>query len=336
MTKESLYLVDMGSTRCRVWLAENGQVLAYASADFGVRDVAGGTSVANLRQQLERLIADVGRSALDAGLATVPGFAIGAGMITSAQGLLEIPHVTAPASISDLANHMQACQIGDALTLFLVPGVKTISRKPGIDAALRSDVMRGEEALCFGLLATGLARAPGAVLNLGSHWKWIFLDSEARIAASRTSLTGEIIHAAQSQTLLASGLPQARPAALDPVWLTLGSREFRRSGLTRALFGIRLLEEAEQGTPAQRLAFLYGIFLESDLNAFRNNSATHELRDVSIVGPPALAAAWQSRLVESQLHVSVVSEEQRDAAFLRGLTAIFDAARQRGKLPSIP
>jgi 2-dehydro-3-deoxygalactonokinase len=335
-TNEPLYLVDMGSTRCRVWLTEKGRDWARASADFGVRDVARGVPVSVLRQQLDRLIAEAGEIGLQAGISTLPRFGIGAGMISSAQGLMEIPHVPAPAAVADLAGHMQAYRSGEpsGLTLFLVPGVKTLSQDSDVDSVLLSDMMRGEESLCIGLLATEQIRGPGAVLNLGSHWKWIFLDSEGRIAGSRTSLTGEIIHAVQSQTLLASGLPQMRPTSLDPEWLALGSREYRRSGLSRALFCVRLLEQTEKGTDSQRLAFLYGVFLEADLEAFRNSHYSREMKDVSLIGPPSLTAAWQRGLSGSHLRISVVSEEQRDNAYLQGLTRIFDVAREQGLLPS--
>jgi 2-dehydro-3-deoxygalactonokinase len=220
-TTEPLYLVDMGSTRCRVWLTMNGQSYARVEGDFGVRDVARGLLVSALRQQLDHLIAEVGRLAQKAGLSTLPRCGIGAGMITSAQGLLEIPHINAPAAVIDLARSMRPLRIGSSsdVTLFLVPGVKTVADILNVDSVLLSDVMRGEEPLCIGLLAAGHAKPGGAILNLGSHWKWIFVDPEGRIAGSRTSLTGEMIHAVQAQTLLASGLPQMRPTSLDPEWL---------------------------------------------------------------------------------------------------------------------
>jgi 2-dehydro-3-deoxygalactonokinase len=320
-----------------VWLVENGQHWAQSSADFGIRDVAGGLPVSDLRQQLDRLIAEVGQIGLQAGISSLPRFGIGAGMITSAQGLLEIPHVRAPAAVIDLARRMQACRIGESsdVTLFLVPGVKTAARGADVESALLSDMMRGEESLCIGLMAMEQVRAPGVVLNLGSHWKWIFLDSEGSVAGSRTGLTGEMIHAVQSRTLLASGLPQMRPVSLDPEWVALGRREYRRSGMTRAMFCVRLLEQAGKGDGSQRLAFLYGVFLDADLEAFRSSRGYQELQDVGIVGPPSLTSVWQRALSETGLRVIVVSEDERDRAFLKGLTTIFEVAKEEGLLPSI-
>jgi 2-keto-3-deoxy-galactonokinase len=100
------------------------------------------------------------------------------------------------------------------------------------------------------------------------------------------------------------------------------------------LFCVRLLEQTEKGTDSQRLAFLYGVFLEADLEAFRNSHYSREMKDVSLIGPPSLTAAWQRGLSGSHLRISVVSEEQRDNAYLQGLTRIFDVAREQGLLPS--
>jgi 2-dehydro-3-deoxygalactonokinase len=326
MTPEaSLYLIDMGSTRSRVWLMREGQCLGRAESEFGVRDVARGEPSGHVQQQLIVLMTEAAKRA---GVGTLPGFGVAAGMITSAHGLMEVPRVPAPAGLTDLALNMQSCPCGD-VRLFLVPGVKTAPRSSSIDGVLASDVMRGEEALSIGLLAHDGMRGPGCILHLGSHWKWISIDAEGRIAGSRTSLTGEMIHAVQSQTLLASGLPQTRPESLDAEWLALGGAEHSRSGLSRALFCVRLLELERKGTAAQRLAFLYGAFLESEMQS-RWAADPAQMGEVRIVGPAPLAEAWRDRLLRANIRVSVVSEAQREEAYLHGLITIFEAAQRLG------
>ena len=110
--------------------------------------------------------------------------------------------------------------------------------------------------LLVGLHALGLIEPQSTLLNLGSHWKVIEFDARARIASSVTSMTGELIHTAQTQTILAGSVPQTRPDALDQTWLEAGMREQRRSGLARALFCVRLLEQGSDGSAEQRLSFL--------------------------------------------------------------------------------
>lgn len=327
------WLVDMGTTRCRVWLLDGGITRARGEGDFGVRDVGRGGAPSILREKLCALIAKIGEAyfrSLDHPDDRRPDLAIGAGMITSAQGLLNIPHVPAPAGARELALHMQEYRLSETplLRLFLVPGVKTIAHGSGLNAALLSDIMRGEEVLCIGLLSTVQIRPGAVILNLGSHWKWIFTDSAGRIAKSQTSITGELIHVTQSQTLLAASLPQGRPSSLDRDWLSLGSEEYRRSGLTRALFCVRLLEQARQCTADERLSFLYGVFLEADLEALRKSALQDGKEEVHIVGTHALASAWCSRLAELNIDAHIVEDCQREQAYIAGLSKLLTLAEQ--------
>jgi len=330
---EPLYCIDMGTTNCRVFVTEGRQIWTRVEAAFGVRDVE---SPGHLRERLEALIAEAARKARSSGMAAMPAYAVGAGMLTSREGLLEIPHLSAPVGEADLARHMQSVSptLAGDIELLLAPGVQTGSLSAGLETALRSDVMRGEETLVAGLLATGGIEANGALLNLGSHWKWIWVDDQQRIARSRTALTGELIHVTQSHTLLASGLPVNRPSALHENWLERGGREARQSGLSRALFCVRLLEQARQGTPEERLSFLYGAFLEMELIILDQDESLRRVESICITGPPALAAAWKRRLEDRQRKVHVIQETDRDQAYLEGLGRLFSLARQQGLLSS--
>jgi 2-dehydro-3-deoxygalactonokinase len=335
-SSKTLYCVDMGTTNCRVFLTEGSRVWARVEAGFGVRDSGRGKPANYLHERLEALIAEASQMARAAGLTTVPTYAVGAGMLTSRQGLLEIPHLAAPVGEEDLARHMQcyAPRLLGQIQLILVPGVRTGSLSADIATTLRSDVMRGEETLVAGLLATGRIAANGALLNLGSHWKWIWVDENRRIARSRTALTGELIHVTQSNTLLASALPKDKPALLHEEWLERGGREAHESGLSRALFCVRLLEQAGQGTAEERLSFLYGAFLEMELLTLRQNESLREVESICLTGPPALAGAWKQRLEQMDKKVQIIQEADRDQAYLEGLSRLFSLAKQQGLLPA--
>src|SRR5262249_23441578 len=144
------------------------------------------------------------------------------------------------------------------LPVLLVPGARSGPRGCDQETVGTTDVMRGEETLVIGLSALSLLKPRSTLLNLGSHWKAIQFDQFSRIASSVTTMTGELIHAAQTQTILASSVPQSRPDVIDRTWLEAGMREQRRSGLARALFCVRLLEQGSDGSAAQRLSFLIG------------------------------------------------------------------------------
>lgn len=327
---EPLFCIDMGTTNCRVFVSDGGSIRARVEAAFGIRDVARGRSPVELLQQLESLLAEAASRARSSGMQATPRYALGAGMLTSAQGLMEIAHIPAPARDVDLARQMKRypAPLAGKIDLYLVPGIRTGSNSGEIAETLLSDLMRGEETLVTGLLAAGRMDGNAALLNLGSHWKWVWVDGERRIAGSRTALTGELIHVSQCQTLLASALPGGKPAILHDEWLEVGRRETRRSGLTRALFCVRLLEQAGQRTPEERLSFFYGAFLELELMAFAQVAPSFSLRSIYITGPPALAEAWRKSLDRHTVHV--IREEDRDQSYVEGLGHIFALSRAEG------
>ncbi len=319
-----MFCVDMGTTRTRVWLVEDGRIWSFSAADFGLRDVAQGMTPEGMEMKLRGLLEIVAADAAREGLKHFPACIAAAGMITSPKGLRHLPHISAPAGLEDLRNSVERApfHLDQMLPIYFVAGVATGTVKGGVDSVLSSDLMRGEETLCMGLLARGHITAGSAVLNLGSHWKWIFIDANARISRSRTSLTGEMIHAVQTQTLLATALPGQRPDALNTEWLDLGCAEAARSGLSRALFCVRLLEQSGTTTPEQRIAFLYGAFLEAEIHALLGAGLLSGLNSVCIIGATAVATVWQRRLAAENVTSFFLPEQQRDLSYLAGLQQI--------------
>jgi 2-dehydro-3-deoxygalactonokinase len=317
MTDSCAIFVDAGTTNTRVWLVRGEKIITQAGAMVGVRDTAREGSPARLRTALRDLIAEVTASP-DCN----PAFVAAAGMITSSLGLAEVPHVAAPAGIDELAANIRRYDFPDlaALPILLVPGVRTGAQAVDLNNVESSDLMRGEETMCLGLVAAGMAPSPCTVLNLGSHWKVIRVDAEGRIAGSLTSLTGEMIHTTQTQTILASAVPHTRPESLDPEWVEAGVREQRRSGLPRSLFCVRLLEQGKKSAPEQRLAFLVGAFVASDLDALISREAI--IDPVVITGGGAIAEVWQDELKKFSVKAAIISGAELERALLKGLQCI--------------
>jgi 2-dehydro-3-deoxygalactonokinase len=238
---DTVLCMDMGTTNTRVWLVVGNTIVARKSASVGVRESAraGNTSVVHgALKELFSALQTEGQS-----LGRKPTLILGAGMVTSSLGLLEIDHVLAPAGEEELARSMRQLsnpQITD-LPIWLVPGVRTGPAKPEIADLSDVDVIRGEETLCVGLQRLGILGPHSTLLNLGSHWKAITLDEHGRIASSFTTLSGELIHAVQKHTVLSSALPQDRFTELDFHWLEQGRAQQEMSGLSRALFCVRIL-----------------------------------------------------------------------------------------------
>lgn len=323
-----LICVDAGTTNTRVWLTAGDHVIARARAAVGVRDTARDGSSARLRDALRELIHQVLRIRQDHDAA--PECVIAAGMITSPLGLAEVPHVPTPAGLTELASatlRFSFPEITD-LPIMLVPGARSGPQRCDPDTAGTTDVMRGEETLLIGLHALGLLAPRSTLLNLGSHWKVIEFDQYARIASSVTSMTGELIHTAQTQTILAGSVPQARPNVIDQTWLEAGMREQRRSGLARALFCVRLLEQRSDGSAEQRLSFLVGAFLASDMDALLSRGVFDSDRAVVIAGGDVIADAWRRALAQSSVQATTLNDSEIEHATLTGLRLVFSVLNQ--------
>lgn len=313
--------IDAGTTNTRVWLAKKDEVLARATAAAGVRDTARDGSPARLHAALRDLIARVYAKA-DAGEPDcAPSCVVAAGMITSSLGLVDVPHLSAPAGLAEISAAVRAYRFPEItdLPILLIPGVRSGSNQCGIEAINEADVIRGEETLCMGLLARGMMKPGSTLLSLGSHWKVIRLDDSGRITSSVTSLSGEMIHVVQTQTILASSLPSERPASLDKHWLEAGMREQRRSGLARALFCVRLLEQRAEGGPEQRFAYVVGAFLGADLDALLARRVLAGDLEVTIAGAGVVSEAWRYALEQRSIHAAVLSEPDVETALLTGL-----------------
>lgn len=308
----------MGTTRTRMWITEGNRVHAHHAADFGARDVAAHRD----RQWLIARLCGLMEDALQLAGPNVhpPRYAVAAGMITSAQGVHEVPHVKSPTGADDLAAGMCALKLTlrEEITLLLVPGVQTVGRQAAVEDISTGDLMRGEETLCIGLLQSGAWLCSMPLLNLGSHWKWIWGDCDGRIAGSRTTMTGEMIHAVQSSTLLAASVHQERPDAFDVEWVQRGVNTARAEGLGRALFCVRLLDHQGQGTPEKRLSYLYGAFLAQEIQ-FAKQLCRDTGDRVLISGSSALASLWRDCLLSESICAEVIDDGARDAAYLKGL-----------------
>ncbi len=322
----SILCLDMGTTRTRVWFVHEGNIVARAAEDFGVRNLVTGKA-ARTKQSLRNLLHAVEQEAWKHNAVHRPECIVAAGMIGALQGLHEVPHIAAPAGARQLADAIVRVELVEItqLPLYIVPGVRQQAADSTDEGICTGDVMRGEESLIVGLVASGRMRARECLLNLGSHWKWIVLDGECQIASSRTSLTGEMIHAVQTHTLLASGLSPERPEVFDMHWLHEGMRQSQREGLFRALLCVRLLELSGRTNSEQRISFLYGAFIQQEISVMRTSAFFSEMphAKVLIAGSPALSMCWQEQLRELGWDAEAMTAEEVERAYLQGLFHLF-------------
>lgn len=307
--------IDAGTTNSRAWLVEAGVVRSSDAVPVGVRDTARDGHSGRLLTGLRDLVASVRSQS-----AAKPTLIAAAGMLTSSLGLREVAHQVAPAGAVELAAgsvELRLPELSD-LPLVLFPGVRSGAWFSDEDVE-STDLMRGEETLCLGL-ASQRPGQPLTVLNLGSHWKAIHVDSQGRITGSWTTLSGEMLHAVMTQTILASAVPEGRPEVLDEEWRSRGGEMFSRYGLSRTLFAVRLWEvqSAARVTAEQRLAFLVGAMVAEGLDGFRRAGyLTGGV--IQLVGSGGIAVAWRTVLEQSRLVVECIDGVGTGQAFVAGI-----------------
>jgi 2-dehydro-3-deoxygalactonokinase len=317
-------IVDGGTTTTRVWAVEGTTILAEARTMVGARDTARDGSPLALESALRGLLHDV-----SAQLATRlpdwnPECIVAAGMITSPLGIADVPHVQAPAGIDELASATRRLLRPDItpLPLLLVPGVRCGPEHPDVSDIPAVDVMRGEEAVCLGLVRTGVLQAPGNALSVGSHWKRVGIAADGRIDSCVTTISGELLHVLRTQTVLAASIAPALPDHLDAADMEAfhaGMEACERSGLPRAAFCTRLLERAPSSTPRFRLAFLLGVVVSATLGPWREELFGET---VALLGAASICEVWEEALAGIGCQGVVVGEKQAAQAFVAGLVAI--------------
>ena len=318
--------IDLGTTNMRVWLMRGSAILARLKRPVGISDTARDGSNIRIQQMLKESIVNLQNQTHDR--SCQPACVVAAGMIGSPEGLVELPHVSAPAGIRELAGGARWFEFPEIteLPILLVPGVRTGPVAVTPKTIAESDVMRGEETLCLGLSLLGLIAPESLVFSLGSHWKAIRLNAEGQIHSSITSLSGELIRAAQTQTVLASSVSSDWPEEFDYEWLAAGMAQQRRSGLARALFCVRLMALANEGTAADRFSFLVGAFIADDLDALIARGIVTTNTKVAISGNQATARACQKALAQSSVPAMVLTAEETEKGFLAALGSVLRQA----------
>ena len=266
-------VIDCGTTNLRVTLLDAQRRAAdVIKADGGVRHTAidghNGHLRAMLRESIAALLTRNGLTHADVTRC------VAYGMITSNMGLLEIPHVPAPADAAQLRAHMQERVFEDIapFPIAFIPGVRNFAEAVDQDNYAAMDMMRGEETESVGLHAL-LAPQGSALLVLpGSHNKFVSMDARGRILGCMTSISGELLDALTHHTILADAVGRGFASAqdYDPALAMAGARECARSGLGRAAFAGRILNTLG-GRPHEDIrSYLLGATLALDVQAMRS------------------------------------------------------------------
>ena len=263
-------VIDGGTTNLRVTLLDaEGTVLSAVRKEAGVSQTAVDGHNGRLKEALGDLIgglmAQFHLTAKDIGLCAAYG------MITSREGLWEVPHTIAPLDAAQLRGGIfRKCFPEIApFPIAFIPGVKNSAASVTLDTFAAMDMMRGEETEAIGLWEL-LRPLSGCIFALpGSHNKFVRMDAKGRILGCMTTLSGEFLSALTHHTILSGAVNHGFSTAenYDRAMALAGYREAEASGLGRAAFAGRILSTLGGLPPDKIASYLLGAVLCADVQA---------------------------------------------------------------------
>ena len=319
--------IDAGTTNTRafLWTADR-QMVASEKREVGVRDSAIDGGNARLRSAIRDCLAALLCKAMLSWNDVRQVLA--SGMITSNIGLYELPHLTAPVSLDDLARGMQSVMIEEVcpLPIAFIPGVKNSVSQINTDTFECMDIMRGEEVEVFALLELLGLDGEWLIALPGSHTKFVAVDGDRRITGCLTSITGELLDAVTKHTILSDAVNRrfVDDTVYSPEWTLRGCETAARVGLGRACFSARVLSQFAGESPEHLASYITGACLQSDVAALSNSLALKNagFRNALIAGSSALCRAMADVLRQSRLFKEVRIYKPAPNAPLSGLGAL--------------
>ena len=283
---EYIITIDAGTTNTRAVLFDRDRNLrGMKKREIGVRNTAidgnNGKLKEAVRECLSELLADEGIDYSSVRMI------LASGMITSNVGLVEVPHLVAPAGIDDFAKGITPVTLPDVcpLPIHFIPGVKNLGCPITLENYERMDIMRGEEVESIAMV-DGLPKGKPIMLVLpGSHTKFVALDDEGRITGCLTSITGELLSVITNNTIIADAVGHhfVEEGTYDRNLLLTGYENAKKTGLGRACFSCRILNQFAIPEKEKLANYILGAVLESDLKALKASDAVRATSDTLMI-----------------------------------------------------
>lgn len=327
--------VDGGTTNTRATLLSAPQnVLAVAKRAVGVRNTSIDGNNAALKSAVKECLLEL-LALANCNWDSI-GCIVASGMITSNLGIYEVPHLTAPANISQFSEGIQSVLLQEIapLPFHFVPGLKNLPTPLPSNQFSKMDIMRGEEVETIALFST-LPENTGCVLILpGSHTKFVFVNEKQEITGCLTTLSGEILSLLTQQSILSEtvGARFAESASLDLNFAKRGFWAAKEDGLARTAFSCRIGGLFTHSTKEQMASFLLGAILQQDIWAFTRHIEKENtgILPVYIAGKHVLREALHCLLLESNpsFIIHEIASREDLAAF-----GCLEVAKKKGLLP---
>ncbi len=241
--------IDWGTTSFRAYLfASDGELLDRIDRPAGILTVEDGNFGVVLQTACEEWMREH---------PAIP--VLMCGMIGSRHGWRDVPYVVGEAGAVELASASVIVQ-EEPNRIQIVPGLQATSFDGG------PDVMRGEETMLIGAVATG---APQTALFClpGTHSKWVAVQN-GNIGSFSTYLTGELFAMLKERSVLAGLIAEEsnRPAALHEKSFHQGlAMASDGTSLLHRLFSIRAQYLTESSPPYVVEDVLSGLLIGTEL-----------------------------------------------------------------------
>jgi len=269
-------IIDCGTTNSRIYIVnEKKEIVGKATRGVGVKNVAVEGSSRILKEELKETFLEAVQNA-NLKLDDV-SFAISSGVITSEIGLLEIPHLSAPVSIDELAQNVKKTKdiriFPLDIPLFFIRGIKTTGniKTPNLMNAGKVDFMRGEETQVAGFLSTYNYDLPLTVIFLTSHTKYVSINKEGKIAGSLTTLSGQVYEAIIKRTVISKSVRKTDDfddsCFFDTEIIECARYWVKEGGFLRTLLMPRLADVLLKTKWYERKLFLEAAIAAEDMNA---------------------------------------------------------------------
>lgn len=278
--------IDTGTTNTRVFLWDGSRCIVSSSkSGTGVRN----TAMDGNNDRLKRAVHDCIKEVLDAVGISFEDVSqvIACGMITSNVGLVEIPHVPAPAGKEELAAKTRRVLLEDVcpIPILFVPGVKNNDAPVTVDNFETMDMMRGEEVETLAILDRFPKGSEYLLVLPGSHTKFVSVDSEGKITGCLTTIGGELLSCITNDTIIADAVNRSFVAEeeYDQEMMLRGFDETLRVGLGRACFSARILSMFVEKNKKRLANFILGASLAGDVQAVKFSSALRVNPQVTVI-----------------------------------------------------
>ena len=269
-------VIDCGTTTTRVYIVDDNKIIASGRTKVGVRDTSITGSRKKLRDGVTNLFYEVLKEN-DIRDEDVE-FAIASGMITSEVGLIEIPHLIAPAGLKQLTEGILEVNDPEVLPIgrpvYFIRGVRNHYPDNARAEDLRDiDFMRGEEVQCIGILNSVKMPVPGNIVTLSSHTKIIYINENKEIEASNTTISGQFYEALVASTNIGKSITACEGEAAGGYsyeeLVDIAMDCVKHAGLGRTMLMPRFMQVLLKTDSRERKIFVDAAIAADDLKAFR-------------------------------------------------------------------